>query len=136
MINKVLPENLKLVRRVLFISALATLFIGLALIAFAQDIVDLVSLGVNGEDHFAIYLGSALLGFAVTNFLYSRSQDIHMVVDALYGNLVSLLTATVIDVVALFSQPTSIAIWLILVLHLAFAIAFMACIRHVKAIDN
>ena len=80
------------------------------------------------NEHFAIYLGTALIGFSLTNWLYSRSHDLTQMLPAVYGNLLSLLIAGVIDVIALLNGSQNMALWLVLLLHLVFAGAFIYCV--------
>lgn len=81
------------------------------------------------NQHFAIYLGTALVGFATINWLYSNASNQQILKPAIYGNLASLLPAVVIDGVAVAKNNVSSSIWLILILHIVFGVAFLYCLR-------
>jgi len=119
-------------RGVLRAAAVATFLLGLALLFFTSHIIQLFDKSWGDEKHFAIYLGTALIGFAVTNWLYSHSHNLEAIQPAIVGNLVSLVTASVIDVVAIFTLSANRIIWLILILHLVFAAAFGYCLVAIR----
>jgi Na+-driven multidrug efflux pump len=123
-------------RRVLKVASITTLVLGLALLFFSAEIVKLFNKEWSQERHFAVYLGTALLGFAVSNWLYSLSRDLSAVRPAIIGNLVSLVTASVIDVSFLMMQPASPVIWLILLLHMAFVCAFTYCLFNIRRLSK
>lgn len=120
-----------IVRRVLKASAIATFLIGLSLLLYANQVV-----GIFGDwgksQHFATYLGSALIGFSVSNWLYSRIKDLAVILPLIYGNLVSLLIASVIDAYLLLQMEVTNMVWLVLLLHLCFAVAFGYCLKILK----
>ena len=105
-----------------------TLVLGIGLISIPQDLVDWFIPNGAANEHFAIYLGTALIGFSLTNWLYSRGHDLTHMLPAVYGNLLSLVIASVIDIFALLNGSQNMALWLVLILHLFFASAFAYCI--------
>lgn len=119
-------------RAVLKVAAITTLIIGFALLTFSSQLVQLFDGGTQPSRHFAIYLGTALVGFAVTNWLYSRSHDLAAILPAIYGNLTSLAVATVIDIVSLIISPVNKIVWPILFLHLIFTSAFTYCLWNIR----
>jgi hypothetical protein len=123
-----MKNNVRLVRHVLRASALATLLIGLSLLLYAAPIVSWLSGNTQANEHFAVYLGTALVGFAVTNWLYSNSKSLEYVMPAIYGNLTSLLAAIVIDVGAIIAAELNWFVWAILALHFIFLLAFTYCL--------
>jgi hypothetical protein len=123
-----MENNIPLVRHVLRASALATLLIGLSLLVYAAPIVSWISNNTQSNEHFAVYLGTALVGFAVTNWLYSNSKSLEYVIPAIYGNLASLMTAIVIDITAIIAAKLNWFVWAILALHFIFLLAFTYCL--------
>ncbi len=88
-----------------------------------------------GSTHFMRLLGAALIGFGVTNWIYSKSKSLEAVLPAIYGNLVSLSLATFVDIIDLTVNMLNRASWLILGLHVVFASAFTYCIILIKKSD-
>jgi len=123
-------------RLVLKVAAVTTLVLGLTLLGFSGAIIKLFDNEWAQEKHFAVYLGAALIGFSVANWLYSLSRDLAAVRPAIIGNLVSLVVASVIDIVFLIGQSSSAVVWLILLLHLAFASAFSYCLFNISRLPK
>ena len=123
-------------RLVLKIAAIATFLLGLSLLFFSAQIIKLFATDWGQERHFAVYLGTALIGFSVSNWLYSQSHNLAAVRPAIMGNLVSLISAFIIDAILLARQPHSLIIWLILLLHLSFAGAFTYCILNIRRLSK
>ncbi|MDL2363170.1 MAG: hypothetical protein QFB86_02175 [Patescibacteria group bacterium] len=119
------------VRFVLRSAAAVTLLLGVTMIAFPAEILGWFGNGGRNQ-HFAIYLGTALVGFSVINWLYSNLDDLRLIRPAIYGNLASLLPATIIDGVSLARGSISSSIWLIFIIHLIFVVAFFYCLRRIK----
>lgn len=128
-------KNYITVRNVLRASAVATLIFGLALLVFSSRLVSLIDNGGVDENHFAVYLGTSLIGFSVSNWIYSNFKELSAIRPAIIGNQASLISASIIDVVFLIKQPTNIAIWLILLMHIAFVSAFAYCLFNTESID-
>lgn len=122
------PGSNLLVRYVLRAAAVATLLLGITMIAAPGQLLNWFGNGSADNQHFPIYLGTALIGFSLTNWLYSRFNDLSVLKPAIYGNLLSLLTALVIDIVSLTRGSLSQALWLVLFVHLLFAAAFLYCL--------
>jgi|SRR5581483_1775731 len=129
-------KKYSVVRYVLKAAAIATLVLGLALLFFSGEIIKLFAKEWSQEKHFAVYLGTALIGVSVTNWLYSQSRSLEAVRPAITGNLVSLAAATVIDIIFLFNKPRSLVIWLILLLHITFASAFAYCLINTRRLSK
>jgi len=119
-------------RYVLKTAAIATLLIGLGLIFFTTDLIRWFDSSKFQDRHFAIYLGTALCGFAVMNWLYSYSHNLGAIKPALIGNLASLLIASIIDVTLLAAHETGPAILIVLAIHLAFSLVFAYCLMSVN----
>jgi hypothetical protein len=109
-------------------AAVVTLGLGVTMIAFPSELLHWFGNG-SGNQHFAIYLGTSLIGFSVINWLFSRADDPQTLKPVIYGNLASLVIASVIDTVTLARGSVSQSIWLILILHLVFVAAFVYCLR-------
>jgi hypothetical protein len=123
-------------RLVLKAAAIATLVLGVSLLFFSAAIIKLFDKEWGQERHFAVYLGTALIGFAISNWLYSQSRNLSAVRPAIIGNLVSLVTASVIDILFLIRQSTSLVIWLILLLHITFVCAFTYCLLNIRRLSK
>lgn len=120
-----------IIKNVLQIAAITTFFLGLAIVIFPHLII-LWFEGYSAQNyHFVRFVGTALIGFAVTNWLYSKLTDLRYVLPAIYGNLTSIGLAILVDVIGLATHSLSKAAWLILVLHIIFAVAFSYCIRYI-----
>lgn len=116
------------VRVVLQLAAFTTLIIGLITLLAPNQIVGWFD-GFDAPNyHMVRFIGTALTGFAVTNWLYSRSTDFTHVLPAIYGNIASLVLAIVVDAFGLAFGTLAKATWLILTLHAAFASAFIYCV--------
>lgn len=129
-------EHNQIVRYVLRVSAVTTLVIGLGLLFYADPIAGWFSNNSSANEHFAVYLGTALVGFAVMNWLFSNSKNLQLVSPAIYGNLASLLTAIIIDVTAILLRGFNKAAWSILFLHVLFAVAFSYCLMIMRRISS
>ena len=122
-----------IVRHVLRSAALITLLLGIATLLAPQLIVDWFDGQRTLDDyHFVRFIGTALIGFSVMNWLYSRLADITATLPAIYGNLVSLTLAIVVDTVGIVFHTLPAAAWLILFVHLAFEAAFIYCVIGLK----
>lgn len=98
--------------------------IGLSLLVVSKEIVALFNGNDSTNEHFAVYLGTALIGFAIANWMYSRMSDLKSIQPSIYGNLASLVPAAIIDVVTIFEGKGQTIIWLVLALHVVFGAAF------------
>lgn len=108
---------------------------GLATILAPDLIIRWFDGGSVGSTHFVRFLGAALIGFGVTNWLYSKSENLEAILPAIYGNLTSLGLAILVDIIGLSLHMLSSASWLILGLHVVFAAAFAYCITLIKKSD-
>jgi peptidoglycan/LPS O-acetylase OafA/YrhL len=123
-----MPGNILLVRYVLRSAAIATLLLGIIMITAPGQLLLWFGNGSADNQHFPIYLGTALIGFSITNWLYSRFNDLSVIKPAIIGNLASLLIALIIDITSLVKDNLNQVLWLILLLHLIFAAAFLYCL--------
>ena len=128
----IIPTSDMLVRYVLRSAAVATLLIGFVMIFSPAALLNWFGSGGHDNRHFALYLGTALIGFSLTNWLYSRVPDLNMIKPAIYGNLASILTATIIDVKSLIAGSLNQSVWLILLLHILFVAAFLYCLNAIR----
>ncbi|MBW3568992.1 hypothetical protein KY385_02585 [Candidatus Parcubacteria bacterium] len=117
------------VQYILRAAAIVTLILGVLLIGASDMLLKWFGNEEAGNQHFAIYLGTALVGFSVMNWIYSNFNDLSVLKPAIYGNLVSLSAALVIDIVSLARGSVNSSIWLILLLHLVFLAAFAYCLK-------
>lgn len=122
------------VSAVLRTAAIATLVIGLITLFAPEEIVRIFDGYDPGNYHFVRFIGTALIGFAVTNWLYSFFQETKVVLPAIYGNVASLALAIIVDVVGLIAGVLASAAWLILLLHAIFLVAFLYCIRLIREV--
>jgi hypothetical protein len=115
------------VRYILAAAALTTLFIGLATLLLPERAIGWFDGGGGESSHFVRFIGTALIGFSVMNWLYSRSDDLRYALPAIYGNLASLSLAIIVDAIGLARHELSLGAWIILGLHGVFAAAFAYC---------
>lgn len=127
-----LPSSNRTVSGVLQISALATLVIGVATLISPGTIVSWFDGEMVDNFHFVRFIGTALIGFSVTNWIYSKTTDLSNVLPAIYGNLTSLILAIIVDFIGIVLKLLSPMAWLILLLHVIFAAAFMYCVVLIK----
>ncbi|MDQ3123426.1 MAG: hypothetical protein M3Q14_01950 [bacterium] len=117
------------VRIILQIAAFSTLIIGVGTLLFPDLIVSWFD-GTSGEsNHFVRFIGTALIGFSVANWLCSRLPDLSHALPVIYGNFTSLVLAILVDLIGLALNLLSGAVWIILLVHFSFALAFWYCIR-------
>lgn len=128
-------KNIQTIRFILKSAAAATLLIGVSLLVFSGAILEVLGMS-NDSEHFAVYLGSALIGFAAANWLFSQSKDLALILPLIYGNLISLIIAAVVDALLLLEGKVSSMVWLILLLHAGFALAFGWCAKELRQIRN
>jgi hypothetical protein len=96
---------------------------------FAPNLlVDWFTHGQETSSYFVRFIGAALIGYSVTNWIYSQSEQIVNMLPATYGNLTSLSLATLVDLAGLWFGPLNSLAWLIFGLHVTFTIAFMRCV--------
>lgn len=118
-----------IVSLVLRIAAIVTAVIGLTTLIAPAAIISVFD-GYNADNfHFVRFIGTALIGFAVMNWLYSTFEDMRVVLPVLYGNMTSLVLAIIVDLVGLLAGTLTQMTWFILGLHLMFVAAFGYCIR-------
>jgi hypothetical protein len=116
------------VKYVLQLAAITTLAIGLVTLFAPTQIVSWFDGYDAPNNHMVRFIGTALIGFAVSNWLYSRADDYTQVLPAIYGNIASLVLAIAVDLVGIFQGTLTKAAWLILMLHVIFAAAFLYCV--------
>lgn len=117
-----------LVRLILRLAAIATFILGAITLLAPGFVVELAE-GFSSENtHIVRFIGTALIGFGVTNWVYSKSSDIREALPAIYGNLASLILAIIVDIIGLALNMLSPSAWLVLGLHAIFAVAFLKCI--------
>jgi fluoride ion exporter CrcB/FEX len=117
------------------LAAVATAILGLIVLVWPNQIVAEVEVHKTTSTHFVRFIGAALIGFSVLNWLYSSFADWKIQAPAIYGNLASLTIASLLDIVALVQNRVESLGWGLLILHLAFGLAFLKCvfiIQHFK----
>ena len=113
---------------VLRLAAVATFGIGLVTLLAPSEVIRIFDGYDPTNYHFVRFIGTALIGFSVTNWLYSSFHSKEVVLPAIYGNLTSLVLAVLVDVIGLAIGVLAPAAWLILLLHAAFTAAFTYCV--------
>ena len=122
------------VKTVLQFAAAVTFAIGLVTLLFPGMVIEIFD-GYQADNfHFVRFIGTALIGFSVMNWLYSKFEDVTLVLPVLYGNMTSLVLAVAVDLIGLIIGQLMPIAWLILVLHLVFVVAFGYCIRVIKSV--
>lgn len=122
----------RIVRFILRSAAIATFTLG-TITLLAPDFVVRVADGYSGDNyHLVRFIGTALIGFGVMNWLYSNFNDLVATLPAIYGNLMSLCLAIIVDVAGLVRGTLSSTAWLILGLHIVFLVAFIKCVLLIK----
>lgn len=117
------------VRYVLRAAAVVTFMLGVATLVAPQLIVDWFDGQTTlGDYHFVRFIGTALIGFAVMNWLYARLHDVRATLPAIYGNLTSLALAIIVDIIGIMLHTLPMAAWLILIVHILFMLAFGYCV--------
>lgn len=124
------------IRLVLRMAAVATLLLGVGTILAPPHIIEwFVGHGVR-DVHFVRFIGTALTGFAVANWLYSYAKPVKVALPAIYGNLTSLCLAIIIDIIGVINGSLGNASWSVLLIHICFALGFGYCVwlikRHVR----
>ena len=121
-----------LIKITLQLAALTTFFLGLFII-IKPDLLIMWFDGYSaGDYHIVRFIGTALIGFSVMNWIYSQSKDLKAVLPAIYGNLTSISLAVIVDLIGLATGSLSMAAWLILAVHAVFAGAFIYCVWLIK----
>lgn len=127
-----MKQTKETVRVVLQLAALATFLLGAGTILASPHIIEwFVGHGVK-DYHFVRFIGTALIGFSVANWLYSQADSIKTALPAIYGNLTSLYLAIIIDAVGVANGTLGRAAWAVLGLHIVFAAAFTYCVVLIK----
>ncbi len=116
------------IRYTLQLAAFITLIIGLLLLLAPEVTVEPFSNGNVTDHHFIRFIGTALVGFAFTNWLYSRTPNPVVALPAIYGNIISLVLAILVDVVGLAAGILHASALFILALHVGFAALFSYCV--------
>lgn len=127
-------STIQTVSTVLRTAAIATFVIGLITLFAPEEIIRIFDGYDPGNYHFVRFIGTALIGFAVTNWLYSFFKDMKVVLPAIYGNVASLVLAIIIDFIGLLAGVLASAAWLILLLHSAFLVAFLYSVRLIRKV--
>lgn len=106
-------------------AGLVTAILGLSLMLFPTPIVTYFDGGLMPNTvHFVRFLGTALLGYGVLNWLMSSVAGFAAWRATLYANLTSLILASLIDIIAISEGELNRRGWLILLLHIGFTIGF------------
>jgi hypothetical protein len=121
---------------ILRLAAVATFAIGLVTLFFPAELIKIFDGYDSSNFHFVRFIGTALIGFSVTNWLYSSFRTKEAVLPAIYGNLTSLLLAVLIDTIGLIAGVLASAAWLILIVHTLFAAAFIYCALLIQKMDT
>jgi hypothetical protein len=121
---------------ILRLATVATFVIGLATLFFPAELIRIFDGYDSSNFHFVRFIGTALIGFSVTNWLYSTFTTKEAVLPAIYGNLTSLALAIIVDAVGLIVGVLASAAWLILALHMIFATAFVYCVFLIQRMDS
>lgn len=107
------------------IAAVVTLVLGAGLMVLPGPIVAYFNNDQYPNTvHFVRFLGTALTGFGVLNWMGSAIEDAEAALPGMYGNLTSLVLASLIDVIGLTYRILNPRGWLILALHLVFVVGF------------
>lgn len=107
--------------------ALITLALGLTLLFFPKFLGLLFFNEINNASLFFISItGSTLVGYSVLNFFASFHKNNNIKELAVWGNLATLLVATVLTLIY-YTRFDSFG-WLILLQHTVFASGFTTCI--------
>lgn len=125
---RISPDPSQLVRNVLKAAAVATFAIGFTVLIDPVLVMAWFGDGGTANAHFVQYVGTALIGYSVINWLYSNAEDIRHALPGMYGNLASLGVATALDVVSIARQISRPSLWVILLIHVVFATLFIKCI--------
>jgi Na+-driven multidrug efflux pump len=133
---KLLHSADQTVSLVLRLAAVATFGIGLITLLAPSEIIHIFDGYDPGNYHFIRFIGTALIGFAVTNWLYSSFHSKEVVLPAIYGNLTSLILAVLVDAIGLVAGVLAPAAWLILLLHAFFAGAFIYCVLLIRKANS
>lgn len=113
------------VKLFLRITALVTLAIGITLIVFPMTVETLfVTNSSPSSDVFIQFLGSSLIGYAYLNWYTAKLSHLEIMVATLIGNLSTLVIATLLSLIALQSGALNQNGFLILLLHVTFALGF------------
>ena len=122
----------QIVSRILMLAALTTFIIGIITLFAPQAIIRIFDGYSAPNFHFVRYIGTALIGFSVANWLYSRFTDMRTVIPAIYGNLTSLILAIGVDSIGLISKVLSPMAAYILLLHVVFTGLFAYCVVRIR----
>ena len=124
------------IKVILQLAAVATLVLGMLTLFWPELLISWFDADQQGSNHFVRFIGAALIGFAATDFLYSKMSDFSSLLPAVYGNLTSLGLAVMVDLGGLWTHNLDRSAWLILAVHLAFACAFAYCALLVRKIKG
>lgn len=125
----------KSVKLILQLSALATLGIGLGTLILPGVIIGWFAGDKTESHHFVRFIGTALIGFSVSNWIYSKFVDLKAVLPGIYGNMTSLCLAIAVDLIGLLLHQLNRSGWLILGVHVGFAAAFLYCILQIRRLN-
>ncbi len=120
-----MQQSDKTTKLILRLAAVATGALGLTILLVPQLVIHWFDgYSLHNNYHFVRFVGAALVGFGVMNWVASKSRYLPDVLPIMYGNLTSLTLAIIIDVIGLATHMLSSPTWLILGLHIVFAAAF------------
>ena len=109
-----------------------TLFLGLSLLFLPGFVGSLLFEEVNSAVKFFVSItGSTLIGYSVLNILAGARKNHHLQELAVWGNLSTLLIATLVTIIY-YGRFDSLG-WLVLGEHIVFATGFIICAVKLKA---
>lgn len=121
------------VRLFLKTTSVITSLIGLTLIIFPSFIENFfVSHPSHGGDIFIRFLGSTLFGYACLNWFTAEHDDKQAMRSTFIANLTTLTIAFFISLFAVIYGALNAKGWLIVAMHLTFALGFATYILQIK----
>lgn len=131
-----MEQTPRTVRTILQWAAFFTFWIGLGTLLIPEVIIHWFDGFEAPNLHFVRFIGTALIGFSVINWLYSRLNNLEYILPAIYGNLASLSLAIIVDAIGLYLHMLAPLAWLILALHAVFAGAFLYCVLLIRRFNS
>jgi len=123
----------KFIQNYLFLISIITFLLGGFLVAAPALAISIFFNDQTVYTQFFVRItGSTLVGYSALNNLASRSDLKEIIKIAVYGNLSTLLVATVITLFY-FARFDSFG-WLIVGQHLFFAFGFLICLHKLKSV--
>ncbi len=124
-------NQIDFVRYYLRIVGVITAILGLLLLLWPSAVSEIFFNDISVQtEFFARITGSTLIGYSVLNMLASLDKNRHMQEFAVWGNLSTLLIASVVTI-AYYSEFDSFG-WLIVGQHIFFGLGFVLCVFKLK----